>query len=206
MHVLVADDHDLVREAFTHVLENTGDITVTQASTVAEVLLKLEELSPDIVLLDYDMPGMQGLQGFKKTLESAGSTPIALMSGVASVEIAEQALDYGAAGFIPKTLGVRAIVGAINLMLLGEQFAPIRWMREAQSAGVTPDPDVVLTAREMQVLAGLREGKSNKEIARDLELQEVTIKLYMKSLMQKLGARNRTHAALLGKQKGIIER
>ncbi|AJE48640.1 response regulator transcription factor [Celeribacter indicus] len=149
---------------------------------------------------------MDGLSGLGKAREAAGDIPVVLMSGVASVEIAEQALESGAAGFVPKTLGVRAIVSAINLMVSGEQFAPVRWLREAQAEAMAApsDPEVVLTSREMQVLVGLGEGKSNKEIARDLDLQEVTIKLHVKSLFRKLDARNRTHAALLGKERGLV--
>tara|TARA_Y100001001_G_scaffold96097_1_gene93981 strand:+ start:2313 stop:2933 length:621 start_codon:yes stop_codon:yes gene_type:complete len=204
MHILIADDHNLVREAFANVLKNMEGFTVTEASTLSETISKLEDAAPDIILLDYDMPGMNGLQGFQKALDTAGPIPVALMSGVASVDIAEQALENGAAGFVPKTLGVNAILGAINLMILGEQFAPVRWMRETQVHTEVTDSDIMLTGREMQLLEGLREGKSNKDIARDLHLQEVTIKLYMRSLFKKLGAKNRTHAALLGKQKGFV--
>ncbi|WP_346348380.1 LuxR C-terminal-related transcriptional regulator [Sulfitobacter sp. Ks41] len=89
-------------------------------------------------------------------------------------------------------------------MILGEQFAPVRWMREIQVHTEVPDSDITLTGWEMQLLEGLREGKSNKDIARDLHLQEVTIKFYMRSLFKKLKAKNRTHAALLGKQKGLV--
>ena len=113
----------------------------------------------------------------------------------------EAALHAGAAGFLPKTLAVQALIAAVRLLASGGSFAPMAMLDAAPAVGVgTAD----LTRRERDVLRGVCDGKSNKEIARDLEVQEVTIKLHVKTLTRKLGARNRTHAAMIARNLGLI--
>ena len=105
----------------------------------------------------------------------------------------------GASGFVPKTLGAKSMMSAIRLMLAGEIFVPFDFMRQADQKTVAN-----LTERETQVLDGLCAGKSNKEIARDLDLQEVTIKLHVKTLCRKLDAKNRTQAAMIAKERDLL--
>ena len=147
------------------------------------------------------MPGMNGLEGLSRMIEANGGRPVAILSGTASREIAETALKAGAAGFVPKTLASRSMVTAAKFMAAGEVFAPFNFMQQDGADGANP---AQLTRRESQVLRGICEGKSNKEIARDHELQEVTVKLHVKTLSRKLGARNRTHAAMIARDRNLI--
>ena len=205
MKILVADDHDLVRDTIALFLENEGGIDVTVAATLDEALLRIDEVgSFDLVLLDYGMPGMDGLAGLKRAIAANQDKPVALMSGVASRTVAEDALAAGAAGFVPKTLGAKSMVNALRFMASGEQYAPVKWMTEMEAEASHPLADK-LSAREMQVLEGLCDGKANKEIARDLDLQEVTVKLHVKTLSRKLDARNRTHAAMIARDAKLFE-
>ncbi len=126
--------------------------------------------------------------------------PVAILSGTATRDVAEKALQAGAGGFIPKTLGARSLLSAARFMAAGEVYAPVEFLT---AEGATA-PGIVLSGREAQVLAGICAGLSNKEIARDHALQEVTVKLYVKTLSRKLGARNRTHAAMLARDLGLI--
>lgn len=200
MRVLVADDHDLVRESIGTILGSGDFPDVELAASLPEAMaLVAREPAFDLVLLDFDMPGMNGLEGLTQMISASGGAPVALLSGTASADIASRALEMGAAGFIPKTLSTRSMITAARFMAAGETYAPPELLRR-QDAGA----DTLLSHREMQVLKGICAGNSNKEIARDLELQEVTIKLHVKTLSRKLGARNRTHAAMIARDRALI--
>ena len=109
------------------------------------------------------------------------------------------ALKEGAAGFLPKTLAPVDMVAAVRDMLAGEVYLPLDFLTRPNVMA----REVSLTPRETDVLRGISDGKSNKEIARDLDIQEVTVKLHLKTLSRKLGARNRTHAAMLARDQGL---
>lgn len=199
MRILVADDHDLVRETIALFLQNEASAEVVPVESLDAALAATEATgSFDLVLLDYDMPGMDGLGGLGRMIAANGGKPVAILSGTASPQVAQDALSAGAAGFIPKTLGSKSMASAINFMVAGETFLPFEFM-QSRTATVGN-----LTERESEVLRGLCQGKSNKEIARDLDLQEVTIKLHVKTLCRKLDARNRTQAAMIARDRGLF--
>ena len=205
MRILIADDHDLLRETLSMFLASEGSIDTALASTLDAALdLIQSEEKFDLIMLDYNMPGMAGLNGLKRAMEASGGSPVALLSGVASRSVAEEALSFGAAGFVPKTLAAKTLVNAVRFMAMGEKYAPIDFMT-ADDPTVAPNPLAQkLSRRELQVLEGLSKGKSNKEIARDLDLQEPTIKLHVKTLYRKIGAANRTQAALIAKEESLF--
>lgn len=205
MRILIADDHDLLRETLSMFLASEGSIDTALASTLDAALdLIQSEEKFDLIMLDYNMPGMAGLNGLKRAMEASGGSPVALMSGIAPRSVAEEALSFGAAGFVPKTLAAKTLVNAVRFMAMGEKYAPIDFMT-ADDPTVAPNPLAQkLSRRELQVLEGLSKGKSNKEIARDLDLQEPTIKLHVKTLYRKIGAANRTQAALIAKEEGLF--
>lgn len=204
MKVLIADDHDLVRDTLVAFVEASGEIQAQTAPNLDDACDLIERNGPfDLVLLDFNMPGMNGLNGLSRALAYGNAPRVALISGEASRDIAEKALAAGAAGFVPKTLPAKSLVNAIKFMAMGEQYAPVDFM--TAEADEAPNPLAEkLTERELQVLHGLTQGKSNKEIARDLDLSEPTIKLHVKTLYRKMDVANRTQAALIARESGLF--
>ncbi len=204
MRILLADDHELVRETIAAFLENEDGFKVVQSADLDGVKTAIKTHDPfDLYLLDFEMPGMNGLEGLDAVIELVSPKPVALISGSADKTVAQQALDQGAAGFLPKTMAAGSLVNAVRFMSMGEKYAPVDFMTKETEAEKHPLQDV-LSTREMQVLSGLVRGLANKEIAREIDLQEVTIKLHVKTLCRKLDAKNRTQAAIIAKEAGLF--
>lgn len=200
MHILLADDHDMVRDTLTLFLKSEGIGEVTSVRNFEEALAAATSGEPyDLILLDYSMPGMNGLEGVERMRAEAGQIPVAILSGTAPPSVAHAAIDAGAAGFLPKTMGAKSMASAIRFMAMGETYVPVEFLQQNAQRRVAD-----LTERETEVLRGICDGKSNKEIARDLELQEVTIKLHVKTLCRKLDARNRTQAAMIARDRQLV--
>lgn len=203
MKVLIADDHDLVRDTLSAFMENEPDIQVTAVADLDAACEEARKTLFDLILLDYSMPGMNGLEGLQKAKEAGDGRPVAIMSGIAPKAIAQEALDAGAIGFLPKTMGAKSLINAVRFMAAGETFVPVKFMTAEEPESDNPLAKG-LSQRELEVLGGLCRGLSNKEIARELDLQEVTIKLHVKTTCRKLNAKNRTQAAMIAKEAGLF--
>ena len=204
MKILIADDHDLLRDTLVMFFENEGGIETEAVGSFDDAFSLIEGGAEfDLVLLDYNMPGMNGLDGLQKAIGLRDGMRVALMSGEATKKIAEAALEAGAAGFVPKSLPAKSLVNAVKFMAMGETYVPLDFLNAEEAEADIPLAKQ-LTERELQVLGGLCRGLSNKELARELDLQEVTIKLHVKTSCRKLDAKNRTHAAMIGKEAGLF--
>ena len=201
--VLIADDHGMILDILSLYLSAQTDISVKTASDVeaAADLLKTEG-NFDVILLDYNMPGMHGLKGFDRILRSNASRPVAILTGNPTRRMMDEALEAGAAGILPKTMPAKSLANAIRFIHAGETYMPLSLMRdEMNSPSSNGGP---LSSREMTVLAFLGEGKQNKEIANELALSEATIKMHVKSICKKLDANNRTHAVINARDMGLL--
>ncbi|WP_299296787.1 response regulator transcription factor [uncultured Tateyamaria sp.] len=203
-NILLADDHDLVRDTIAAYLETIDGFKVLTAPNLDVALETMGGLDAiDLLILDYNMPGMNGLDGLDRARKGHPATKVALMSGVANREVANAAMARGADGFIPKSLTAASMVNAIKFVLSGERYFPFDFA--APETSTAPDSTFAdLSEREMQTLEQLCIGLSNKEIARNLGIQEVTVKLHVKNLLAKLGVSNRTQAALLAKERHLF--
>ncbi|MEM6564987.1 MAG: response regulator transcription factor [Pseudomonadota bacterium] len=203
MRILLADDHEMVRDTISAYLEMEGRAAVIAVPDYQSAMKAIETKGPfDLVLLDFSMPGMNGLDGLINAIKANPDQPFAILSGTAPNRIAQEAVENGAIGFIPKTMGAKSLVNAVKFMVAGETFIPASVLSDAGEAEETAFTKQ-LSQREREVLSGLCRGRSNKEIARELDLQEVTIKLHVRTLCKKLNAKNRTQAALIAKDAGF---
>ena len=201
MKLLIADDHDLIRDTVCAFLENEGFETVAVAD-YAEALARVsDDESFDAILLDYTMPGASGLDGLTRMIEVSAGTPVALISGTAPLSVVDAAMKHGASGYIPKSMPAKSMANAVRFIASGEVFVPFGLGARDERAGGASHG---LTDRELEVLSGICAGKSNKEIAIDCDLQEVTVKLHVKNLCRKINARNRTHAAMIARDLQLV--
>ncbi len=199
MRILLADDHELVLDGFKAVIErHAPEAEVVTARNFNEAFALVQANGCyDVTLLDLNMPGMQGLDGLKRMVAHCPGSAVAIITGMVTKPVASSALAAGAKGFIPKTLSGIKLISALRMMLAGEVYAPVDLMRPSGTTeGLTIVGAEVLTPRELEVAAMLVKGASNKEIARALDLQEVTVKLHVRNLCRKLETKNRTQIAV----------
>jgi two-component system, NarL family, nitrate/nitrite response regulator NarL len=204
--ILFADDHNLVREALLPFLQRLTDETEVREADNLDGALEMfsETETPDLILLDLNMPGMDGYAGIGRARAQYPAAKVAVISAYFDVRTVTSAIDAGAHGFIPKTSTRTAMMQALRLILAGDIYVPPGMMdakAPAFPAGLgeleSPGPDspwAKLTPREADALRLLIDGKTNKEIARELGLNEITIKGHLRNTYKKIGAGNRADA------------
>jgi DNA-binding NarL/FixJ family response regulator len=210
IRLLIADDHVLLTDMLEAHLKKLGpDVEIAKAINLSETLAFAGGAAAfDLVILDLRMPGMNGLAGLKAVRQQFPGAPVAVMSGEATAENAKNAYDAGAIGFIPKTIGGRAMLNAVHLMLSGERYFPVGLGEAAPGAGKPAAAGAVsggiaaLTARERDVLRLLLSGAPNGDIGRQLGIETVTVALHLRNVYRKLGVESRTQAVKLCMESG----
>lgn len=195
--VLIVDDHPVVRQGLRALLEVQDDMTVAGEAGDGPAAISLaESLRPDIVLLDLKLPGMDGV-AVLRPLRAAGLRVLVLTSAT-EPSAAAAAVRAGAAGVVYKDIDPAALVRAIRSVHDGNVLlAP-----EAIGSLIRGSRADTLTAREREVLAGIADGKSNREIARLLRVSEKTVKAHVSAVLAKLGVQDRTQAAVYAVRHG----
>ncbi len=206
MHILVADDHNLVRDGLKPFLfELDPEAIIIDAANFDEALAAAKGTSQlDLVLLDLKMPGMSGLAGVEQMRRVHPNVRVVILSGHVEREEVLAAVRAGAAGYIPKTISGSALINALRLVLAGESYLPPSILLESAPSERKPStsPLSTLSAREREILGYLIEGQTNKEIARRLDLQEITIKIHLRNVYRKIGAVNRAQAVRIALSSG----
>ncbi|HYG44122.1 MAG TPA: response regulator transcription factor [Bordetella sp.] len=201
IRVLVVDDHPLLREGITAVLATQPDIVLAgEAANGSEALQQFRTLQPDVTLMDLQMPLMDGMQAIQAIRSEFPFARIAILTTYRGDARALQAIRAGAFGYLLKSSLRKDLLAAIRALAAGERYIPADIAAELavhlSQEGLTP--------REIVVLQCVAMGKPNKQIAAELKVSEDTIKGHLKSIMDKLGAQNRTHAVTLGIRRGIV--
>lgn len=205
--IVIADDHPLVRSAIRQAItDEIADASFGEAASLEETeALLARGGDPDLLLLDIHMPGMRGLTGLCVLRAEFPSIPIAMISASNDPRLMRQAMDYGAAGFIPKSASVDEIRTAVHALLAGDC-----WLPKMDDIPETEDEDATLAARlsrltpqQLRVLSMVSEGKLNKQIAYELEISEATVKSHVSAILQKLGVNSRTQAVILANRLAV---
>ena len=205
MRILLADDHHLVREAIASYLTRAApDITCIEAADFQQVRERLaDDTAFDFVILDYRMPGMNGLAGLDEVKGYLPQIAVAILSGAMDSDEAERALERGAAGVIMKNLRGTALLTALRLMAAGETYVPRSVVNALPGRHATRPSFDNLTPRELDCIEHLVHGSPNREIGERLAISEATVKLHLNSAFKKMGARNRSDAVRIAMLQGM---
>lgn len=213
MRVLLIDDHALVRKGLAELLVSRGIDVVASTGTGADGVKQAQALSPDIVLLDVKMPGMNGIETLNALRSNGVKAPVLMLTMSREDLDLEAALRGGAQGYLLKDMDPEDLVPALEAALRGDNVvakemvgALARLVRGEPSPPMPTSPPnnvfTELTPREQEILSHVAEGQSNKMIARALNITDGTVKLHVKSILRKLGVHSRVEAAVLAVEHG----
>ena len=204
IRVLLADDHPTLRVGLKVLLEQAPDIEVVgEAHTGPEALAQIEELRPDVVVLDCKLPGLSGPQIAALIRQKNLPVRVLMLSAYTDDHYVYGALDAGAVGYVLKSEAPQVIVEAVRKAARGESYfsPPVAAKVGEWARGERPGE---LTERELEVLRLVSEGLSNKEIARRLKVKERTVEFHLGNILRKLGVASRVEAAVWAKERGIF--
>jgi len=206
MKVMIVDDHAMFREGLRLVLEQLPQqVELVEARSLSECLSAIERNRDfDLLLLDLMLPDARGLSGLEAVREAAPDLPVVILSASEDGDDMVAAIERGAMGYIPKASSTRILLGALQLVLNGGIYvppslitnAPAADARQRTASSSRDNAAVALTKRQREILMELTKGKSNKEIARDLNLAEGTVKIHVTAVLKALRVRNRMQAVL----------
>ena len=199
--VMVVDDNSLLRLGLTEAINGEDDmVAVGEAENGDAALLRFRELLPDVVTMDYQMPGVSGIEATRQILSEFPDAKIILLSVFGGEEDVWNAVQAGAQGYLTKTEEIEEVLDAIREVQGGGTYFPAKLAQRLADR----NERVSLTARETEVLSLIVEGLSNKEIMNQLHISQGTVKLHVSHLLEKLGAADRTQAAILAVRRGFV--
>ncbi len=200
IRVLLAEDQSMVREALAALLGLEGDIdVVAQVSRGDEVLAAAREHRVDVALLDIEMPGLSGIEAAARLRAELPRVRVVIVTTFGRPGYLRRAMEYGADAFLVKDAPAAQLADAVRRVLRGEKVIDPTLAAAALADGADP-----LTARERDVLRAVADGSVNSEIAQALHLSEGTVRNYLSTIIQKTGARNRSEAVRVAREKGWL--
>jgi DNA-binding NarL/FixJ family response regulator len=211
MRILVVDDHPLYLEAVERqIVRAFKRSDVGSFKNLADALASLAELPAELMMVDYSLPGLAG-DGLAQVVAACGGAPLVVMSGVATAQDVAACIAAGAQGFLPKTMEGKVFTSALSIVLNGGTYLPAEFVGTTVTPALASGPEGTgvlclgdFSPRENDLLRLVVAGATNKEIARKMGLQEVTVKFYLTRLFRRMGVRNRSQAAVVAVQMGVV--
>jgi DNA-binding NarL/FixJ family response regulator len=202
--VVIVDDHQIVREGIRHMLSGESDFRVVgEAADGHEGVEMIRELSPDVALMDLQMPLLDGVGALKKLSEGTSTTAVLVVTTYDTDADIFNAIDAGAAGYLLKDTPAKQLFEAVRAAARGEPALGPKVASRLMGELRRGDP-VLLTPREIDVLGLAGEGFSNREIAQHLHIGQATVKSHLVHIYRKLDVDDRTHAVTVALQRGLI--
>jgi NarL family two-component system response regulator LiaR len=207
--VLIVDDHKVVRQGLRFLLEQEDGIEVVGECADGEGAIQaVRTLEPTVVLLDLFLPGQDGISVLAQIKQDRPATEVLMLTSSSDDEHLLAAVRAGALAYLPKTAGVDQVVTSVRAAARGESVLEpriaARLVREVRQASARRRPLDQLSSRELEVLAALARGRSNRQIARGLAISEETVKAHVSSILAKLQLADRTQAAIFGLQQRLV--
>ncbi len=201
IRVLMVDDHPVMRVGVTTLVSNESDMElVGEASNAKEAIAQYRSLQPDVVLMDLRLPGSDGVAALTSIRSEFPEAKVIILTTFAGDAEMHRSLAAGARGYLLKSMPPGELIGAIRSVHAGKKRIPAAVAAQiAEHLGDEP-----LSAREVEVLSQVAEGRRNQDIATSLLISEETVKVHVKHLMGKLGARDRTEAVSIAVRRGIL--
>ncbi len=212
MNILIIDDHQLVSAGLASLVQSLdSEAQVKCLQSGRDVVTEVQQFQPDLVLLDLHMPDVDGFVVLENLATQFSALPVVVISGSENAADMQRAIASGAMGFIPKTASHDITHHALSIVLSGGIYVPPEMLTLTQAAthtlrstNTTTAPNTQLTPRQVEVLRLLSEGKVNKEIARELDCAETTVKAHVTAIFRELNARNRTEAVRHAQNLGLV--
>lgn len=209
VNVMITDDHSMIREGLKQLLELEGDFkVVAEAADGVECINKLEEVTPDVLLLDINMPNMNGLEVLQKMKEKKIKVKVLVLTIHSEIEYLLKAVDIGVNGYLLKDSESAELKKAINAVVNGENYIQPSLIPVLNAKMIDRDKDTVkiesLTRRELEVLKNMSYGMYNKEIAEKLDISERTVKNHISNIFKKIEVTDRTQAAVFAIRNNLI--
>jgi DNA-binding NarL/FixJ family response regulator len=200
--VLLVDDHSLVRRGFRRILEDAPDLRVVGEAADGEEAVRLaQELQPRVIVMDCALPGVSGLVATRRILEKLPNTAVLMLSMHSEDTLVKQALHAGARGYILKSAVDLELVTAVRNVAAGQTVLDPQVARPASLKG---ERDYGLTARELEILQLIVDGKSNKEIASQLDLSANTVAVHRANIMEALGIHKTAELVVYAIRNGLV--
>jgi len=213
MRVLLIDDHALVRKGLEALLQSRNIEVAASVGSGQEGIDEAGKINPDVILLDINMPGMNGLETLKKLRQKKIESPVLMLTMSREEADLRAALQNGAQGYLLKDMEPEELIPALEAVANGDNIVAkelvgsltrIVQSKDSGTSETTEEsPFSDLTPRELEILGHIAEGQSNKAIARDLDISDGTVKLHVKSILRKLGMHSRVEAAVKAVEHGL---
>jgi DNA-binding NarL/FixJ family response regulator len=206
MRVLLADDHQLLRQAIRRALEDAGMTVVAEAGDGGEAVRLAGELKPDVVVMDVSMPVLDGVEATRRVHAELPELPIVILTMHGDEAVRREAVEAGASGFLAKDVSMQEVVSTVTQAAGGDVALSTELAAEilAELEDGADRPPSPLTPREEEVLQLIADGCSTSEVASNLFISGKTVKNHLASIYEKLEARDRTQAVLSAVRIGII--
>ena len=205
IRVLIVDDHSVVRQGLENMLASSDRVSVVgTAGSAAEAFEMVGQHSPEVVLMDLQMPGVDGVEATRQITSAYPASKVVILTAFSERDRILGALDAGAAGYLLKDSESEDLVRGIEAAARGEAPLAPKAAQVVLTARAQKAPAADLTDREREVLSLLVQGMPNKQIARQLDISEKTVKAHLSSVFRRIGVTDRTQAALWAERNGLV--